>query len=150
MPQTVTPCIVLSGNAREAIRFYEQVLQAQVLHVQTYGEMPFPCPDSLKECISNALLRIGESELTLFDAPDSASNGTGSEMENSASGPTVKSVVSLQISMRDVEQTTRTFEALQQGGKVIAPLEKVSFSPAFGTVTDKFDVTFLLVTKQTN
>jgi PhnB protein len=59
-------------------------------------------------------------------------------------------VVSLNISIRDVEKTKRTFEALQNGGKVIAPLERVPFSPAFCTVTDKFGVTFILVSQQSN
>jgi PhnB protein len=42
--QTLTPCIVMDGTAKEAIHFYENVLGAQVLQVQTYGEMPMPCP----------------------------------------------------------------------------------------------------------
>jgi PhnB protein len=131
----------MSGNAREAIHYYENVLEAQVLHVQTYGEMPMPCPDGLKERVSNALLRIGESELMLFDAP-------GSNGENPGFGPTGEAVVALNISLRDVEQTKRVFGSLQDGGKVIAPSERVPFSPAFGTVTDKFGVTFILVTRQ--
>jgi uncharacterized glyoxalase superfamily protein PhnB len=71
----------MDGTAKEAIHFYENVLEAQVLQVQTYGEMPMPCP-------------------------------------------------------------------VKDGGKVIAPLERVPFSPAFGTVTDKFGVTFILVAYQ--
>jgi PhnB protein len=149
LPQTLTPCIVMDGNAREAIHFYENELEAQVLHVQTYGEMPMPCPDGLKERVSNALLRIGESELMLFDAP-SQPVPNGNTGEDPGFGPTVKAVVALNISIRDVETTKRIFEALQHGGKVIAPLERVPFSPAFGTVTDKFGVTFILVTQQSN
>jgi PhnB protein len=135
----------MDGAAREAIHFYENVLEAQVLHVQTYGEMPMPCPDGLKERVSNALLKIGDSELMLFDAPSQPvpNENTGGDM-----GPTGKTVVALNIAVRDVEQTQRVFEMLKDGGKVIAPLERVPFSPAFGTVTDKFGVTFILVARQ--
>jgi PhnB protein len=153
LTQTLTPCIVMDGHAREAIHFYEMILEAQVLHVQTYGEMPMPCPDGLKERVSNALLRIGESELMLFDAPNQPiTNGNtgGDKGEEPGFGPTVKSVVALNISISDVDKTKRIFEALQHGGQVIAPLERVPFSPAFGTVTDKFGVTFILVTQQSN
>ncbi|RNB92842.1 VOC family protein [Brevibacillus fluminis] len=153
MPQHLTPCIVMNGNAREAIHFYEKVLEAKVLHVQSYGEMPIPCPDSLKERVSNALLRIEESELMLFDAPNqhSANGVTVNDKEEApVLDSTYQAVVALNILIRDVEKTRRIFEALQDGGKVIAPLETVPFSPAFGTVTDKFGVTFILVTQQPN
>lgn len=149
MPQTLTPCIVMEGQAREAIHFYQNELEAQVLHIQTYGEMPMPCPDGLKDRVSHALLRIGESELMLFDAP-SQSVPTGTTGEASAIEPAAKAVVALNISIRDAETTKRIFAALQLGGKVIAPLESVPFSPAFGTVTDKFGITFILVTQQSN
>ncbi|CAG7658296.1 VOC family protein [Paenibacillus allorhizosphaerae] len=153
MPKNLTPCIVMDGNARDAIHFYEKVLEARVLHVQTYGEMPMPCPDGLKERVSNALLRIEESELMLFDAPNQhVTNGVtgGDKEETPGLAPSVNAVVALNISISDVEKTIRIFDALKDGGKVIAPLEKVPFSPAFGTVTDKFGVTFILVTQQSN
>lgn len=151
MPQTVTPCIVMDGNAREAIPFYEKVLGAQVVHVQTYGEMPMPCPDGLKERVANAILRIGENELRLFDAPNqphSAGDRDSNHEQDLHFDPGMKSVVTLNLSIRDVEQTKRIFGALEDGGEVIAPLERVPFSPAFGTVMDKFGVTFILVTLQ--
>lgn len=153
LPQTLTPCIVMDGNARKAIHFYENVFEAKVLNVQTYGEMPIPCPEGLKDRVSNALLRIGESELMLFDAPSqSVPNGNidYDKGEDSGLGPTSNVVVALNISLRDEEQTKRIFEILQVGGKIIAPLERVPFSPAFGTVRDKFGVTFILVTHQSN
>lgn len=147
MPQTLTPCIIMNGNAKEAIHFYENELDAHVLHVQTYGEMPMPCPDGLKDRVSHALLRIGESELTLFDAP-SQPDSMGHTEGNPGFASDVKAVVALNLSIRDADETKRIFEALQHGGHVIAPLESVPFSPAFGSVTDKFGVTFILAAQQ--
>ena len=136
----------MDGNAREAVHFYEKVLDAQILHVQTYGEMPMPCPEALKERVANAILRIGESELMLFDAPSQPvpvgnKDGGFTILHNS------DAVVTINISVSEVEKTKQIFGALKQGGKVIAPLEEVPFSPAFGTVTDKYGVTFIIVTQ---
>jgi PhnB protein len=36
---------------------------------------------------------------------------------------------------------------LQQDGQVNMPLQETSFSPSFGTVTDKFGVTFTIFTQ---
>jgi PhnB protein len=142
----LTPCIVMNGNTKEAIHFYERVLDAKVFHIQTYGEMPIPCPEALKEHVANAILRIGESELMLFDAPSQPDPGGNKEkvLTIRHNGDVV---VTINISTDDVEKTKQIFGALQPGGKVIAPLEEVPFSPAFGTVTDKLGVTFILVTQ---
>ena len=142
MTVRLTPCIVMDGKAIEAVRYYEKVLDAKVLNIQTYGEMPIPCPEALKESVANATLRIGESELMLFDAPTVPYSGRKNDSIQNGNA-----VVTINIFLDNEGETRQIFEILQQDGKIIAPLEKVPFSPAFGTVTDKFGVTFILVTQ---
>jgi PhnB protein len=137
----------MNGRAREAVAFYEKALEAQVMHVRTYGEMPVPCPDALKDCVCDSLLRVGESVFMLFDAPHPPVPGSSADPD---SGLSAKAAVALSITIRDAEKTRRIFGALQQGGTVIAPLEEVPFSPAFGTVTDQFGVTFILMAQPAN
>ncbi len=147
MIRTATPCIVMDGMAKEAVHFYEEVLNAQVLNLQTYGEMPMPCPDALKSRVSNAVLKIGSSELMLFDAPvQPGPQGNTKETGNHRKNGDAE--VTLSLSIGSAETTRKIFQELQQEGKVIAPLEVVPFSPAFGTVRDKFGVTFILVTQE--
>jgi PhnB protein len=100
--------------------------------------------------VANAILRIGESTLMLFDAPSQpvpGGNKDGAPEKMLSIRQNGDAVVTINIAIRDVEKTKQIFAALQQGGKVIAPLEAVPFSPAFGTVTDKFGVTFIIVTQ---
>jgi PhnB protein len=136
----------MNGNAKEAVHFYEKVLDAKVLNIQTYGEMPVPCPEALEKRVANAILQIGESELLLFDAPNiHVPDGNTKQVYTIQHNG--NAVVTINISINDLGRTKQIFEILQQGGKVIAPLEEVPFSPAFGTVMDKFGVTFILVTQ---
>ena len=62
----------MEGNAREAIQFYQQAIDAEVLSLVTYGEMP-DMPNTftveLMNLVAHAMLRVGESELMLSDAP---------------------------------------------------------------------------------
>ncbi|CAM3639476.1 hypothetical protein PALA111701_18765 [Paenibacillus lactis] len=71
MTLRLNPYIILDGNTKEAIRFYEQVLGAETVMIQTFGEMPanpdFPLPESAKDRISHALLKVGGSELMFSD-----------------------------------------------------------------------------------
>lgn len=138
MTLLLTPFIMLDGNAKEAIEFYEQSLDAKVLSKQTFGEMPqnpeFPLPEDVKERVTHSLLKVGESELMIADIFPGQPHQKGSQ-------------VSICITTNDAEASKRIYEALQQDGQVNMPLQETFFSPAFGVVQDKFGVTFQIYTE---
>ncbi|PWA09266.1 hypothetical protein DCC39_13260 [Pueribacillus theae] len=127
---------MLDGNTREAIQFYENALDAKVLSIITYGEMEAPCSEALKDHVAHAMLKIDNADLMFSDSP-----GIPVQLGNQ---------VAICISTKDVEKTKQIFEALQQDGQVNAPLEETPFSPAFANVTDKFGITFQIVTENQN
>ncbi|WP_257351518.1 VOC family protein [Pseudalkalibacillus decolorationis] len=132
----LTPYLIMDGNAKEAIQFYEQALGAEVLTIVTYGEMPDSTPDDLKNLVAHAKLQVGGTEIMLSDTP-------GSPIPKGKQ-------VTICISSNDVEKSKQIFEALRQDGQVNMPLEETSFSPAFGDVTDKFGITFQIFTESQN
>lgn len=137
MTVKLTSYITLEGNTKEAIRFYEQTIGAEVLSIMTYGDMP-DMPDTftenLKDLVAHAKLRVGESELMFSDSPGGSAIAAGKR-------------VTICITTNDVEHSRRIFEALRQGGQVNMPFSEESFSPGFGDVTDKFGVTFQIYTE---
>ncbi|ADO55938.1 3-demethylubiquinone-9 3-methyltransferase [Paenibacillus jamilae] len=138
MSKRLIPYITLDGNAREAIEFYEEALDAQLLFIQTFGEMPenpdFPIPAEVKERVGHATLKVGETELMFSDTFPGSPFSSGNQ-------------VSICITTDSVEQAKKMFDALQQGGQVGMPLQETHFSPAYGNVTDKFGVTFQMFTE---
>ncbi len=132
------PYITMDGNAKEAIEFYEEALDAQLLFIQTFGEMPenpdFPIPAEVKERVGHATLKVGETELMFSDTFPGSPFNSGNQ-------------VSICITTDSVEQAQKMFDALQQGGRVGMPLQETHFSPAYGNVTDKFGVTFQMFTE---
>lgn len=133
MTLKLTPYLMMNGNAKEAIQFYEKTFDATVVSIQTYGEVMPSCPSAMKEHIANAMLKIGDSKLLFSDTP-----GLPIQKGNQ---------VMISISIKDLEKSKLIFEALQEEGKVNNPLEETPFSSAFGNVTDKFGVTFQIVTE---
>jgi PhnB protein len=133
MTVRLTPYFMMDGNAKEAMQFYEKALDAKVLHIQTYGELPMDFPAELKECVAQAILKVGETDLMFSDSP-------GQPIQSG-------NKLTICISTKDVQKTKQIYEALKQDAKMIGPLEETPFSPAFGTVTDKFGVTFTIVTE---
>ncbi|WP_035299715.1 VOC family protein [Brevibacillus thermoruber] len=138
MTLRLIPYLVMDGNAKEAIQFYEKALDAKVLFYQTFGEMPenpeFPLPEEAKDRVSHALVRVGESDLMFSDTFPGQPHQSGSQ-------------VTICISTNDKEKSKRIYEALKQGGQVNMPLQETFFSPAYGIVTDKFGVTFQINTE---
>ncbi|WP_066306582.1 VOC family protein [Bacillus sp. FJAT-29814] len=138
MAVKLIPYLVMNGNAREAVQFYEKALDAQVLFMQSFGEMPenpeFPLPADAKDRVSHASIKVGESEIMFSDTFPGQPHQTGTQ-------------VIICISTNDAEQARRMFEALSDGGQVEMPIQETFFSPAYGTVTDKFGVTFQVFTE---
>jgi PhnB protein len=138
MTLRLIPYLVMDGNAREAIQFYEKALGAEVLFSQTFGEMPEDagCPPSseVKERISHAMVKVGETDLMFSDTFPGQPHQSGNQ-------------VTICISTDDKEKSKQIYEALQQGGRVNMPLQETFFSPAYGIVTDKFGVTFQIFTE---
>ncbi|QHT62533.1 VOC family protein [Paenibacillus lycopersici] len=133
----MTPFIFLDGNANEAIRFYEDALDAELTFKQTFGDAPadpnHPLPVGVKDRIAHSILKAGDAELFVADVVPGKSTQSGNK-------------VSICITTNDRDQAQRYYDALQQGGQVVSPLKAVYFSPAYGIVTDKFGVTFQIFT----
>lgn len=128
------PYLMMDGNAKEAIHFYEQALDAQIITIITYEEVPDLPSEEYKDLVAHAKLKVGESELMISDSPSTLPIEQGNQ-------------VTICISTKDVEKSRGFFEALEKEGKVKMPFQETSFSTAYGSLTDKFGVTFLIDTE---
>ncbi|GGD71988.1 VOC family protein [Paenibacillus nasutitermitis] len=138
MSASLIPFLEMNGSANEAIDLYVKALDAKVTYILRFGDMPenpeVPLLPEKKDWVNYAVLRIGDSELQITD------NVTGSTYEKGTQ-------ITIVVQTDDKEKATQYFEALKQGGRVNNPLEASFFSPAYGNVTDKFGITFRILTK---
>lgn len=138
MTVKLVPYLVMDGNAKEAIEFYKKALQADVLFIQSFGEMPenpdYPLPEEAKNRVSHATLKVGETELMFSDTFPGQPHASGNQ-------------VTICITSDDVEKSRAMYEALSQGGQVTMPLQDTFFSPAYGSLVDKFGVNFQIFTE---
>lgn len=138
MTMRLTPYLVMDGNAKEAISFYEKALEAKVISVQSFGDMPenpeFPLPEEAKDLVAYALLKAGETDLMFSDTFPGQPHQSGNQ-------------VTICLATDDTGQAKRMFEALAEGGRIGMPLQETFFSPAYGSLTDKFGVPFQIFTE---
>ena len=126
----ITPYITFRGNCREAIEFYKTALGAEVAFVQTFGESPMDAKGSADN-IMHASLKVGDSTIMMSDDPN-------------PQGDTGSGDISLTIGLNDPEKAKQVFDKLAKGGSVIMALEKTFWAEAFGMLTDKFGVRWMI------
>jgi PhnB protein len=125
----VNPYIMFKGNCQEAIDFYKDALGAELIYSQTWGESPMSEP-GMEDKIMHASLKIEDSTIMMAD---------GNESDVPAD-----SNISLAIGLNDVDKAKKLFGNLSDGGSVTMPLDKTFWAEAFGMLTDKFGVKWMV------
>jgi|ERR1051326_3329449 PhnB protein len=127
----VSPYITFKGNCREAIEFYRSALDAQVLFTQKVGDSPMSSMGPA-ESIMHCTMKVGDSTIMMSD--DLQPGGGAASAGN----------ISLAIGLNDPEQARKFFGNLAKDGTVIMPIEKTYWAEAFGMLTDKFGVKWMI------
>ena len=137
MQQQIQPYLFFEGRTEEALAFYKQALGAEVQMLMRYKESPggtAKCPDGSVppgEKVMHSSFKVGDSVVM-------ASDGFCSGKPNFAG-------FSLSYPAKDEADAKRRFDALAAGGKVGMPLGETFFARAFGMVTDKFGVAWMVM-----
>ena len=131
----IQPYLFFEGRCEEALDFYSKALGAKIEMKMRYSESPEGCPKGMpagsEKKIMHAAFKLGRDLIMASDGMNSgnpAFNG-----------------ITLSISVDDEAGVKKYFDALAQGGKVVAPLTKTFFSPSFGMVADKFGVPWMVL-----
>lgn len=138
MSMRATSFIMLEGQAAEAIDFYRNALKAELLYRTTYeeGKDADRLPDEAKSRIAHAVLQTGETELMVADRFP----GQPHEMGD---------VVSICLTVTERHEIEQMFQKLSERGQTLFPLQETEFSPCYGLVKDRFNVTFHLFLNET-
>ncbi len=132
---TLEPYLFFNGRCEEAIAFYRRALGAEVQMLMRFRDSPEPSPPGMvppgsQDKVMHASLAIGDTVLMLSDG--------------NCSGQPAFQGFSLSIAAADAAQAERLFNALAEGGAVQMPLGKTFWSPAFGMLTDRFGVGWMV------
>ncbi len=130
MASRLNPYLNFSGNARQAMEFYNSVFGG-TLSVNTFGEFGAQdSPDADK--VMHAMVET-DSGLTLMgaDVPAGMDYNPGSNIAVSLSG-------------EDADELRGYWERLSEGGTVSVPLEKQMWGDEFGMCVDQFGIPWMV------
>jgi PhnB protein len=133
----IQPYLFFDGSCEQALAFYQSALGAKVEMMMHYKESPDPAPPGCSpkdgERIMYVAFRVGDSLVMASDTPEGQHKGMHG--------------FSLSLTVASKEEAAAKFAALSPGGNVFMPLGPTFFSPAFGMLTDRFGVQWMVVTQ---
>lgn len=128
----LNPYLNFAGNAEEALNFYKDALDGEIIIINRFGESPMPVDDDYKQKIMHARLQFGADNIIMIsDSMKGHGISTGGNIQ-------------LSIGLTDEEKTKQIFDKLSAGGNVIMPLAKQFWGAIFGMFQDKFGVNWML------
>ena len=127
--------LAFKGQCREAFELYERVLGGKITVMNTFGgsddRLPPGSTASAPDQIRFAELKVGGYAILGNDVPV--------QDHKPPQG------FNIALHVKTEGEARRIFNALSDGGSVVTPLSEVAWSSAFGIVTDRFGVPWLIL-----
>lgn len=125
--QNVTPFLMFTGDAEQAINFYIFVFEpSEILNITRHPGEP-----GTEGKVLHATFKLKGQEIMAIDSLIKHQFGFTPAM-------------SLFVRCSTDEEITRMFQKLSEGGQVMMPLDKYPFSEKFGWISDRFGVSWQL------
>ena len=128
----ICPYVPFNGNCSEVIALYEKAFSAKA-EVVRYKDAPpedgYLPAEGTENLVMHAGLEVGGATLMLCDMPPDNPAKIGGN-------------ISIMVEFDDAGKAKSAFEILKYGGEIIMELQETFWSKCFGSLTDKFGVTW--------
>jgi PhnB protein len=139
---TVNVYLSYDGNCEEAFDFYRKVFGGEFSYVSRFSEMPQeegapPVPEADRNKILHISLPISKETSIM-----------GSDYLDSWGEPLITGTnFSLYVDVPDKKEADRVFGELSEGGNVTMPMGNTFWGAYFGSLTDRFGISWMIGTE---
>ncbi|HPR06484.1 MAG TPA: VOC family protein [Denitromonas sp.] len=130
----VEPYLLFRGDCEAALKFYTEVLGAEVTMLMRFSDAPpgaMPEMPGMADKVMHANLKIGDTMVMASDGECGEATGFNG--------------FAMSISLSDEAEAKRVFAALAEGGEIRMPLAPTFFARQFGTLADRFGVQWMVM-----
>ena len=131
----INPYLMLNGTAKAAAEFYQKVFNGTINNLLRYSDTGHELPESAKDYLVHANLSFEENTIMFSDALPGNEQIYGDQ-------------VTLAYVTHCPDQAAKIFNALKDGGQILMDLQETFFSPAFGSLKDKFGIIWQISTEK--
>ena len=130
------PYLFFRGRCEEAIEYYKRTLGAEVTMMLRFKDNPDKpprdkVPAEMDERIMHASLRIAGADIMMSDGM--------------RSGTLDFNCMSLSLAFSDAAHAQRIYDGLAADGRIEMPMAPTFFAAKFGSVVDKFGVSWMIM-----
>jgi PhnB protein len=122
----VQPYLIFPGTCRDALEFYAETLGGTIEHVQTVAESHLPAAPEHGDRVFHSVFVAGDLRFMASDGEP-------------GKDPQVGHNFAMFLTCDDDEQQGRIFSTLQEGGRVMVPLDG-----GFGMLEDRFGIRWMI------
>ena len=130
----ICPYVAFNGNCAEAVAYYEKAFNVKA-EVMRYRDAPpengYQTTKETENFVMHAQLNIDGAAIMLSDVPPESPVKIGDN-------------ITVMAEFGDADKLEAVFDALKAGGKVHMELQETFWSKRFGSVTDKFGISWNL------
>ncbi|MBM7586142.1 PhnB protein [Bacillus pakistanensis] len=138
MKHQATPYLIFDGIALEALEYYHDVFQGEILNVQTFGDADYPTPPEMDDKIMHAQFKKEELFIMMSDSFQDQSVTVGNN-------------ISLALEFESSEEIQKIYDQLKEKGSVLMELQDTFWGATYAKVEDPFGITWdLNYTKENN
>jgi PhnB protein len=126
----LNPHLTYNGQCEAAFQLYERCLGGKIVTMLSYGNSPMAdqVPTDWRGKIVHATLTVGASVLYGADVlPEQYQTPSG---------------INMVLGLDSPAEAERIFQALSEGGTVQMPLQKTFWAVRFGTLVDRFGISW--------
>lgn len=130
--------LVFDGKCEEAFNFYAEVLGGKIVFILRKGDDPnYTVGNNEKDNISHAILAtdnllIGGND---YDTREQLRIGNNTKIS---------------LILPSNEEVKEAYDQLSQGATIHFPLQKINFTGYFGELTDRYGISWIVMTKSKN
>jgi PhnB protein len=129
MKAQATPYLTFNGNAREALTYYKEIFDGEIVNLQTYHEADYPTPPEADELIIHAQFKKGPFSLMMSDISGKNPVETGNN-------------ISFTLEMESEEEINEIYSRLMDKGTVHMELQDTFWGAKYAKVKDPFGITW--------
>ncbi|WP_152658247.1 VOC family protein [Oceanobacillus sp. CFH 90083] len=127
MKNQATPYLTFNGNAQEALNYYKQVFDGEIVSMQTFGEADYPTPPAAENRIIHAQFKKDALFFMVSDTFPSQPVEAGNH-------------ISLVLELESEESIQKIYHALEQESDILMKLQDTFWGAKYAKVKDKFGV----------
>ncbi|SFJ42572.1 PhnB protein [Halobacillus dabanensis] len=129
MKHQATPYFTFNGEAKDALNYYKEIFDGEILSIQTFGEADFETPPEMDDRIMHAQFK---KEALFFMISDSFLDQTIEKGSN----------ISLALELDSADEIHTYYNRLKENGTVHMELQDTFWGAMFAKVEDSFGVTW--------